>query len=157
MADVVTHSISVLADLGNVYDFWADFERFPLFMKNIKSVAKTGDRTSHWVMQGPLGIPVEWDAETTRMDKNREIAWRSTGGDIRTSGQVTFEKQGENQTGVTVRLGYKPPAGLAGNVVAELFGNPEGRLADDLRRFKEFIEGTDDRIHRDTRNPDLKI
>ncbi len=157
MADAVTQSITVLADTGDVYDFWSNFERFPLFMKNIRSVTKTGDRTSHWVMQGPLGVKVEWDAETTRVVKDREIAWSSTGGDIETSGQVLFERQGESQTRVTVNLGYTPPAGLAGNVVAELFGSPERRLAEDLQRFKAFIENTEGRIHADTRDPDLQI
>ena len=31
----------------------------------------------HWVMKGPLGTDIEWDAETTRMDENERIAWNS--------------------------------------------------------------------------------
>jgi uncharacterized membrane protein len=29
-----------------VFEAWADFERFPLFMKHVKSVEKMGDRLS---------------------------------------------------------------------------------------------------------------
>src|SRR4051812_38893676 len=87
-------NIIVKCDLDTVYQHWADFERFPQFMRHIKSVSKTGDKTSHWVMDGPLGKTLEWDAETTLMDKNKRIAWNSTEGDLKTSGQVTFTDLG---------------------------------------------------------------
>ena len=38
---------------------------------------KLDDRTSHWVMKGPLGADIEWDAETTRLDENERVAWNS--------------------------------------------------------------------------------
>ena len=62
-------------------------------MKYITSVHKTGDGLSHWVMEGPLGKKIEWDAEATRMEPNKRIAWNSCDqGDITTSGQVTFKE-----------------------------------------------------------------
>ncbi|MEZ4633465.1 MAG: hypothetical protein R2856_00525 [Caldilineaceae bacterium] len=53
---------------------------------------------------------------------------------------MTFNSLPNEQTEVTVTMQYVPPAGLAGEVVAELFGNPEGKLTEDLRNFKKFIE-----------------
>jgi uncharacterized membrane protein len=146
MNDNVTRSIIVKGSASEVYNVWANFENFPHFMKNIESVEKTGDRASHWVMKGPLGKSIEWDAETTRLEENKRIAWNSTGGDIKTSGQVTFNSLPNNETEVTVMLKYVPPAGLAGEIVAELFGNPEGKLEDDLRNFKAYLEGMPDRV-----------
>lgn len=146
MADQVTKQIIVKADVGQTYNAWATFENFPFFMKNIKAITKTGERTSHWVMQGPLGKDLEWDAETTRLDQNKRIAWNSReGGDIQTSGQVTFVELPQNQTQITVTLQYVPPAGKVGEVVASIFSDPERRLEEDLNNFKAYIEGSQTR------------
>jgi len=147
MADLFTRSIAVLANVADVYRIWANFENFPRFMKYIKSVTLTGDRTSHWVMVGPLGVDVEWDAETTALDENERVAWNSKDNSaVKTSGQVTFRPLGVNETEVTVTLQYDPPAGAAGQAVASLFANPEKRVREDLERFKEFVETTGERI-----------
>lgn len=137
---ITTKNIIVKAPLHDIYQAWANFENFPNFMQHIKSVVKTGDRTSHWVMEGPLNTEIEWDAETTRLEENKRIAWSSITGDIKTSGQVTFNELAGNEVEVTVMLKYVPPAGLAGEIVAELFSNPEGKLVEDLRNFKRTIE-----------------
>lgn len=133
-------NIIVKAPLNEIYQTWANFENFPKFMQHIQSVIKTGDHTSHWVMEGPLHSRIEWDAETTRLEENKRIAWSSTGGDIKTSGQVTFNALPDNEVEVTVMLRYIPPAGVVGDLFATLFGDPEGKLAEDLRNFKRYIE-----------------
>jgi len=148
MADPFSRSIVVLANVGDVYQIWANLENFPRFMKYIKSVTLTGPRTSHWVAAGPLGVDIDWDAVTTRLDENERVAWNSIeGSDIKTSGQVTFRELGPNETEVTVTLQYDPPAGVAGEAVAELFANPEKRVQNDLEHFKEHVESTSQRIH----------
>nr|PZN19202.1 MAG: hypothetical protein DIU80_21895 [Chloroflexota bacterium] len=141
MADQFTKSIIVGAGVETVYDLWANFENFPHFMKNIYAVTKTGERTSHWIMQGPLGTRVEWDAETTRLEPNTRIAWNSRdGGDIKTSGQAVFTALPNGTTQVTVTLQYVPPAGMLGQAIADLFEKPEERLEEDLVRFKAYAE-----------------
>src|SRR5439155_16800325 len=65
MPEQATKSIIVGAGVGEVFEAWSNFENFPHFMKNIKSVEKRPDGSTHWVMEGPLGKSVEWDAETT--------------------------------------------------------------------------------------------
>ena len=62
MADQVTKDIIVKANIDDVYAIWADFEQFPRFMTYIKSITKTGERSSHWVIERPLGKDLEWDA-----------------------------------------------------------------------------------------------
>jgi uncharacterized membrane protein len=146
MADRVTKDIIVKASVDEVYNIWANFENFPRFMKYIKSIAKTGDRTSHWVMEGPLGKDLEWDAETTKLEQNKRIAWNSReSGDIKTSGQVTFNQLPQGQTEITVTLQYVPPAGKLGEFVANLFSDPKKRLDEDLKNFKSYVEGTHSR------------
>jgi uncharacterized membrane protein len=142
MTQQVTKSILVKADVAAVYNLWANFENFPRFMKYIKSVTTTGPNTSHWVMEGPLGSQIDWNAEMTRQEENKRIAWNSKDhhGTITTSGQVTFNALPQNETEVTVMLQYSPPAGKVGEVIANLFSNPEARLTEDLRNFKNYAE-----------------
>lgn len=143
MADQFTKEVIVGASVDAAYRAWANFENFPHFMKYINSVTKTGERSSHWVMDGPLGKQIEWDADTTMLEPNRRIAWNSRdSGDITTSGQVLFKELGPNQTHITVTLQYAPPAGKLGEVVAKIFSDPEEQLEEDLKHFKSYIEGS---------------
>jgi uncharacterized membrane protein len=141
MAEQFTKTIIVGAPIAAVYNVWANFENFPHFMKNIREVTKSSERMSHWVMEGPFGTSFKWDAETTLAEAPTRIAWNSRdGGDIKTSGQAVFTELPTGQTQVTVTLQYVPPAGKVGEVFAKLLENPEGRLEEDLQRFKEYAE-----------------
>lgn len=148
MADQIEHRIVVMADGADVFNLWANFENFPLFMPRLKSVRKTGETTSHWVMDGPLGATLEWDAETTAMTPNERIAWNSlAGSSVTTSGQVTFRAVGPNDTEITVRMGYEVPGGPVVEAAAAALGNAENMVEESLRRFKEHMENTGRRMH----------
>lgn len=141
MADQVTRSLTINAPIETVYQIWANFETFPHFMQNIERVTKTGDGLSHWVMRGPLGTQLSWDARTTRLDENERVAWNSLdGGDIKTSGQVIFHENSDGSTEIVVTLLYVPPFGKLGDAVAHLFDNPEQKLEEDLRNFQRYAE-----------------
>jgi uncharacterized membrane protein len=142
MPQQTTKTLIVGAPAADVFAAWANFENFPRFMKHIKSVRRTGERTTRWVAEGPLGREVEWEAETTRYEPDKRIAWRSLADSpVRTSGQVTFQELPDDQTDVTVTMQYVAPGGAAGEKVAQLLKNPEEMLAEDLRNFKAFVEG----------------
>ena len=146
MSHQVTKSIIVKRPVSELYQLWANFENFPHFMQNIAEVRRTGDRSSHWAMEGPLGAKVEWDAETTLMEVNKRIAWNSKDrSPLTTSGQVTFNSLPNNETEITVMMHYDPPVGMAGDLVAKFFGNPEKQMQDDLNNFKNYAEGRIDR------------
>jgi uncharacterized membrane protein len=147
MAQQITRSLIVKASPDEAFRLWSNFENFPLFMKYIKSVNKTGENTSHWEMDGPVGTTIEWDAELTRVDPNKRIGWstKDREGDITTSGQVTFNPLPHNETEVTVLMQYVPSGGKAGEFIANLFSNPEKRLEEDLQNFKNYIEGMHER------------
>lgn len=146
MPNQVTKSIIVQGSVDHIYNLWADFENFPNFMKNIKSIKKTGNHTSHWVIEGPRQTTIEWTTEVTRLEPNKRIAWNSTGGDIKTSGQVTFTALPQGATEITVTLHYTPWTDPVSNVATELFSEIENRLIRDLRNFKAYAEGMKDRI-----------
>lgn len=143
MTDQVTRTVIVKGDPDNIYDMWANFENFPHFMNYVKSVEKLDEKRSEWVVEGPMGSDVRWQAEMTRGERGKRIAWNSKDheGTITTSGQVTFVDMPEGQTEVTVLLQYDAPGGKLGEVAARIFSNPEKRLETDLRNFKKFAEG----------------
>ena len=148
MTERVTNSVMVKGSARDLFVLWANFENFPNFMKNIKSVRKVNDTYSHWVMEGPLGKDFEWDAKVTTFEPNKRIAWKSTEGDLQTSGQVTFSDVGNDSTEVSVTMHYEPPAGTVGKVIADIFDNPQKRVDEDLRNFKSYAEGMNERIHK---------
>ncbi len=111
-------------------------------MKNIRSVQKRADGSTHWVMDGPLGKQVEWDAETTTLEPNKRIAWRSQEGSaIKTSGQVTFLDLDSRQTQVNLTIQWVVPASKGGETLASLILDPEKRVEQDLQNFKAYVEG----------------
>lgn len=149
MTSQVTKTVIVKADADRLYKLWSDFENFPHFMKYIKSVTKTGPNTSHWVLEGPLGVKVDWNAEMTRHEVNRRIGWSSKDLDglIVTSGQVSFNPlPDKGETEIVATVNYSVPGGKVGEALANVLGDPEQRLQTDLHNFKAYAEGMLDRL-----------
>lgn len=134
--------IEIDAPLERVFDLFSNFENFPRWMRNIKDVHYSGRHFTRWTARAPFGSEVEWEAETTLYQPDHKIAWRSVRGDVDTEGEVIFEETRRGTTRMHVILGYDPPAGRLGAMVASLFGkDPEKQLEDDLERFAAVAEG----------------
>ena len=145
-------SIRVNAPTQKVYEYWRNVENFPNFMEHVEEVHPRGgsDKLSHWKIKGPLGTSVEFDAEMTRDEPGKEIAWNSTGGSMESSGTVTFREVGDGVTEVHVLMQwYDPPGGAVGEAISRMFQDPEKMLDEDLKRFKDIAEG---RVGSGTRN-----
>lgn len=138
----VEKTINVDASVDVVYALWSNFENFPQFMTNVLEVRNLGDDVSHWKVAGPGNIPVEWDAEITKVVPERIVAWKSVKGSaIPNAGYVQFEPSADGSTEVTVRMSYTPPAGAVGHVVATMFGaDPKTEMDADLMRMKSLLE-----------------
>jgi uncharacterized membrane protein len=138
----IQKTLFVGAPVARVYGFWTDYENFPLFMSNVREVQDLGGGRSHWVVSGPGGVPIEWDSMLTEQIPGETLAWRSRPGSmLENAGVVRFRAEGEG-TRVDLRLCYNPPAGGAGQAVAELLGaDPRAKLNEDLGRLKALLEG----------------
>lgn len=139
---LVQKTLDVYADVDEVYSAWRDLEAFPKFMRHVREVQKRDERLYHWMVDGPAGVPVEWDAEVTADVPQELIAWRSTAGSsVQSSGVVQFEPNGYGGTRIHIRMSYRPPADAVGHAVAKVFGrDPQRQIDADLMRFKSFIE-----------------
>ena len=141
-AETVVKSITIAAPVDQVYRFFSDYQNFPAFMSHVRDVQDQGNGRSHWVVDGPAGSHVSWDAELTELEPERRIAWRSLpGATVENEGSIRFESAGDNATRVEIELRHTPPAGPLGTAVAALFRrDPRHQLADDLVRAKTYLE-----------------
>jgi uncharacterized membrane protein len=139
----VERAICVERTPDELYHFWRELSNLPAFMPHLDSVREHADGHSHWVVKGPAGSRLVWDAEIIDEAPGEKIAWQSLPGAlVRNAGSVRFEPLNHGTaTKVKVALEYLPPAGAAGALVARIFGSaPEQQLDADLARFKEVME-----------------
>jgi uncharacterized membrane protein len=135
-------SVTVHRAAEEVFDFWRDLRNLPLFVSHLEFVSLLDHERSHWVMSGPAGLIVEWDAEIINERRPELIAWRSVGdADVVSAGSVRFRRLPGHSTEVRVLMQYDPPAGKLGAAFASLAGAaPEAMMREDLRRLKEWLE-----------------
>ncbi len=120
-------SASVIVDspVGDVYEYWRTLENLPQFLAGVEEVRPTGPGTTHWIVKGPLGAVVEFDATITRDEPEELLAWASTDGP-QFSGEARFEEVGPGVTRVELSTGP---------------GKSAAALKAALRRFAELAEG----------------
>ena len=139
---LVKETITINRPAQELYDFWRDFTNLPQFMDNIKSVAKLGDKRSHWVIKAPAGTSVEFDSRVVEDVPGKLIAWESEeGASVPNRGRVEFHQTSSGATVVRATISYDPPAGAAGRMIAKLFQREPGAQArHDLAQLKELME-----------------
>jgi uncharacterized membrane protein len=137
----VNKAINIFAPIDEVYQFWRNFENFPLFMNHVKEITTQGE-VSNWKVAGPVGSTVEFQSRVIQDSPNDMIAWETLpDSQVRSAGFVRFDQNRDGSTRVTVQMNYLPPAGVAGHAVAQLFGvDPRQAMHEDLVRLKSLLE-----------------
>ncbi len=128
---------------AELFAYWRDFTNLACFMDNIERVDMLDSTKSHWVVRGPGGKHIEFDAMITDERDGEHIAWTSVeGADVPNSGRIDFrDASGGRGTAVTATIIYDPPAGVVGKIVAKMFQRePAIQARRDLRRFKQLME-----------------
>jgi uncharacterized membrane protein len=127
----------------DIYLFWRDHANLSRFMSDVVEVTSADGVHSHWVVGGPMGLTLEYDAEIHNDEPGRLIAWRSLpGAQLATAGTVRFSPAaGGRGTEVRVNQKFDPPGGKIAVGVAKLFGHdPTSVTRDNLRRLKQLME-----------------
>lgn len=137
----VHKAININAPIDEVYQFWHNFENFPLFMNHVKEIFSDSGLAS-WKVAGPAGSTVEFQSQITRDVPNEIIAWETTpDSQVHHTGFVRFDENWDGSTRVSVQMSYVPPAGALGHAVAQLFGvDPRQAMHEDLVRLKSLLE-----------------
>lgn len=135
---------TILRSREELYAYWRNLENLPDFMSHIKEVEEIDEKRSRWTAEIPGGIgTIDWEADIEQDITNKYISWRSIAdADIENAGEVRFEDAPAGKgTIVETTISYRPPAGNAGELVAELL-NPafEKIVKKDLKDFKKHME-----------------
>jgi uncharacterized membrane protein len=133
----VTESVDVQVPVTTAYNQWTQFESFPQFMGGVQEVRQLDVTHTHWITKMG-GVKREFDATITEQHPDERVAWKSENGP-KQAGVVTFHKLDDNRTRVTAQMDFEPE-GIA-EKAADKIGMIEGRVKDDMERFKQFIEG----------------
>jgi len=138
----VYQTVQLPASPEQVYRFWSNYENLPRFLSHVKEVRDMGGGRLHWVVSGPAGIPVEWDARITQNVANQVIAWETDSDSVvQHSGEVRFKPGQAGGTQLTVSMRYTPPAGAVGHTLAAILGgDPKTTMKEDLGRLKTLID-----------------
>ncbi len=139
----VRRRMTINRSAEDLYNFWYDVEKAPLYMTGIESVTRTGDRTSQWIAKGPLGNTVKWNSELLQNIPGKLISWHAHGPSTTGSaGKVTFEPAPDSfGTVVTLELDFLQFKGPLGTSIGKIVGHlPERMAQKNLRQFKELME-----------------
>jgi len=141
-AVTVQKGITIGVPVRTAYAVWSVPSDFPSFMSHVREVRATGPGRSRWVVDGPGGIPVIWDAIVTREEPNQLISWHTEPGSlVQHEGTVRFDAADNGETRIEIKLSYNPVLGVAGHLVALVARtDPKALMDDDLMRMKAYME-----------------
>jgi uncharacterized membrane protein len=132
----IEQSIDVNVPVSTAYNQWTQFEEFPRFMEGVEAVRQLDQQRLHW--RANVGGRVEeWEALITEQHPDERIAWKNTTG-ATNAGVVTFHRLADAKTRVMLQMEYDPQ-GVVENL-GDMLGVVSRRVANDLERFKAFIE-----------------
>lgn len=130
-----------------VFGWVADPAHVALVLEGVDRWEPLDDRTTGLgarfdVSMRALGFPLENVLVLDRWDEPRAIGWRSESGLVAQSGGWRFEPRGDG-TEVTLTIGYEPPGGALGGLVASrVDGVVRDRLRRALDRMRDRMEGS---------------
>ena len=133
--------VTIRRPIDEVYEFWRDLSNLPRAMGHIERIDVLDSKRSHWVMRGPAGTRVEWDAAIINEERPKLLAWESMpGADVASAGSVRLKETAAG-TEVAVSMQYNPPAGKVGAALAWLSGHsPAASLHEELLQVKRLLE-----------------
>jgi uncharacterized membrane protein len=140
-AVMLQNTIVVRAPIDDVWDLWSGYEALPTFMSHVRSVHRADDGSSYWTVEGPGGMPINWQTVETRRVPRETLAWKTVAGaPVAHAGMVQLAAT-SGGTRIHVRLRYTPPASAAGPALAAILGpDPKRAMDEDLVRFKSLVE-----------------
>lgn len=144
----VTADFTVNWPVSSVFDFFRNFENFPLLGGVLHSVDDYDDGRSRWRVMGRGGL-VEWDVLVTRYLRPQVIGWESVpDAPVESSGIVRFDAVDADTTRIRLTLHYLPLTPAAVRAFYPLrIRRPErrvraaiGRVEDTINRLASTVE-----------------
>lgn len=138
--EIASNAVTINRPVGEVYAFYRDLTKAPLYMEDVERVEVDGNR-AHWVTRDG-----EWDAEITKEVPGEEIYWQAED----SAGRAQFQEVPGRGTVLTLTLGYDQ--GFLEKIAAKLTQkDPAIQSRRNLRRLKQLLETGE--IATNARNP----
>jgi uncharacterized membrane protein len=137
------HIVAISRPRAELYAFWRNFTNLSRFMRHIRSVTMIDVVRSHWLLEGPDHVRLEWEAIIVEDDPDRLIAWTSTDASpMRNSGRVEFRDSPlGDTTEVAATILYDPPPGRRKHLLSKrLQRELNARTKPDLLQFRALME-----------------
>ncbi|AKZ53455.1 putative 17.2 kDa protein in melC2-rnhH intergenic region [Streptomyces ambofaciens ATCC 23877] len=135
---MVKEAVDVEVPVHTAYNQWTQFEEFPHFMEGVEEVRQLDERHNHWTTK-VSGVKREFDTEIVDQLPDERITWRTTTGDTKQKGTVSFQRLDDTRTRVELVMDVEP-TGVA-EKTGDMLGVIDRRVKGDMQRFKEYIEG----------------
>lgn len=137
----VRTSIAVAPPVHAVFEFCKDFENFPRVVGGLRRVVDYQDGRSHWEVDTPAGVCMEWEAVVTKYVPNSVIAWRSVPGSaVDATGLLRFAPTPEGGTLLDIDVSYIPRDTALADALFALMDEPRQRqLEHDLENLASYI------------------
>ena len=136
-------TLDIAAPASLCYERWHQCEQFPSFMKNVETVVRQGENRWHWVINGPFGQRIEWNAEVDSDDRNHSLSWHTTpSSDLDMQGTVRFDAVSPEQTRLRCFIQYDIPGNSLKEMLAQVMHSAQRMVDDELKNFKHWVEGS---------------
>lgn len=136
MTSSLTEAVDIKAPVAVSWSLWKDVERWPSFLSHVKHVERIDASLFAWQVSLP-GADKSFVAELTEVVPEDRIAWRTSEG-VHHAGVVTFQRLGDAESRVTLRIEYDPK-GFVENLGA--LTHLDSTLANyDLGEFRRMAE-----------------
>ncbi len=133
--EVAARAVTINRPAQEVYDFFRDLTKAPLYMEDIERVDVNGTH-AHWVAKD-----AEWDAEIINDVPGKELTWKTVSEGPGSSGRAAFQEIEGRGTVVTLTMAYEQPGGIIGKVIGKLKQtDPVIQSRRNLRRLKQLLE-----------------
>ncbi len=142
-APQVERTITIGKPADELYRFWREPRNLSRIMGHFAEVTAASEDRTHWLVHGPLGRSVEWDAQVVEDRPGEFLRWESLEeAKLRNEGSVSLRPApGDWGTEVTLRFRFDPPGGAIGKAALKRLGAVPGTLAGRaLRRLKSLVE-----------------
>jgi uncharacterized membrane protein len=134
----IQQSIEVNVPVHALYEQLSRFEDYPQFLDNVERVQQTDDTLLHWTTK-MANRPVEWDAEITKRETDRCIAWQDVSG-MSSDCRIEVQAVSEDSSKATITLEAEPGQ-FPGLVVGDRADDMKQQLGEAMEKLKAFVEG----------------
>jgi len=138
----VSRAITIRQPASALYDLWRATSRLATVIKYPTTIETLSTLETAWHVKGPAH-ELRWKSVITEEHPGEMLRWESTeDSDFEHAGYVSFiPAPGTEGTEVVVHIGYNPPGGKLGNLVAKLTReSADSQIYDTLHRLKALLE-----------------